>query len=123
MPSFDFRVWTIRLISLKSVETQFLRPLRRNPAPLGVGGYPRKLVEISRNLRKFSGNGYSCARMKNIDFFRRPAGAPENSVLAGGVELRMHDYERSILDHITLRIAGMRRILKSLSLSNAMERL
>ena len=73
---------TIRLISWKYVETQFLRSLRPNPAPLGVGGCPRKLVEIFEIWENLVEMDLILAQEWEMLVFRARR-APKNYVFAG----------------------------------------
>ena len=71
-------VRTIRLTSFKYLETQFLRPLRQNRGPLGVGWYPPELVEISGSQKQNSGNevGLGLRRRKVTQGFKVTQGSP-----------------------------------------------
>ena len=69
---------SIRLTSFKYLETQFLRPLRQNRGPLGVGWYPPELVEISGSQKQNSGNevGLGLRRRKVTQGFKVAQGSP-----------------------------------------------
>ena len=78
----------IRLTSFKYLETQFLRPLRQNRGPLGVGWYPPELVEISGSQKQNSGNklGLGLRRRKVTQGFKVAQGSPP---WGGGVSARI----------------------------------